>query len=65
VRQDTKRQRAVEIHKNLKQLRAAIASQSLQNKPLKSKAGDLRRELRKVIGQLSLDKDGNRVVVSV
>ncbi|KAH8772759.1 putative RNA export mediator protein, partial [Diaporthe sp. PMI_573] len=61
VRQDTKRQRAVEIHKNLKQLRAAIASQSLQNKPLKSKAGDLRRELRKVIGQLSLDKDGNRM----
>lgn len=64
VPQDKKRQRAVEIHKNLKQLRAAIASQALQNKPLKSKAGDLRRELRKVIGQLSLDKDGNRVVVS-
>lgn len=61
---DAKRQRAVEIHKSLKQLRAAIASQSSQNKPLKSRAGDLRRELRKVIGQLSLDKDGNKVVVS-
>lgn len=61
---DAKRQRAVEIHKNLKQLRAVIASQSLQNKPLKSRAGDLRREIRKVIGQLSLDKDGNKVVVS-
>ncbi|KAL1881791.1 hypothetical protein Daus18300_000844 [Diaporthe australafricana] len=58
-----KRQRAVEIHKSLKQVRAAIASQALQNKALKSKAGDLRRELRKVIGQLSLDKDGNRVVM--
>lgn len=65
VPHDAKRQRAVEIHKNLKQLRAAIASQSLQNRPLKSRAGDLRREIRKVIGQLSLDKDGNRVVVSV
>lgn len=61
---DAKRQRAVEIHKNLKRLRAAIASQSLQNKPLKSRAGDLRRELRKVIGQLSLDRGGNKVVVS-
>lgn len=61
---DAKRQRAVEIHRSLKQLRAAIASQSSQNKPLKSRAGDLRRELRKVIGQLSLDKDGNKVVVS-
>lgn len=64
VPHDARRQRAVEIHKNLKQLRAAIASQSLQNKALKSRAGDLRRETRKVIGQLSLDKDGNRVVVS-
>lgn len=63
VPHDPKRQRAVEIHKNLKQLRAAIASQSSQNKPLKSRAGDLRRETRKVIGQLSLDKDGNRVVM--
>ncbi|KAG8158905.1 hypothetical protein KVR01_011348 [Diaporthe batatas] len=63
VPQDARRQRAVEIHKNLKQLRAAIASQSLQNKALKAKAGDLRRQLRKVIGQLSLDKDGNRVVM--
>lgn len=61
---DAKRQRATELHKSLKQLRAAMASQASQNKALKSRSGDLRRELRKVIGQLSLDKDGNKVVVS-
>ncbi|KAK2602556.1 hypothetical protein N8I77_009074 [Diaporthe amygdali] len=60
---DAKRQRATEIHKSLKQLRAAMASQASQNKALKSRSGDLRRELRKVIGQLSLDKDGNKVVM--
>lgn len=61
---DPKRLRALEIHKNLKQLRAAIASQGTQNKALKNKAGDLRRELRKSVGQLSMDKKGNQVVVS-
>ncbi|KUI57277.1 Nucleoporin GLE1 [Cytospora mali] len=60
---DPKRQRALEIHKNLKQLRAGIASQGNQNKALKNKAGDLRRELRKSVGQLSMDKKGNQVVV--
>lgn len=60
---DPKRLRALEIHKNLKQLRAAIASQGNQNKALKTKAGDLRRELRKSVGQLSMDKKGNQVVV--
>lgn len=62
---DPKKQRAQEIHRNLKQLRAAIASQGDQNKPLKNKAGDLRRELRKSVGQLSMDKKGNQVVVSI
>lgn len=60
---DPKRLRALEIHKNLKQLRAAIASQGNQDKALKTKAGDLRRELRKSVGQLSMDKKGNQVVV--
>jgi nucleoporin GLE1 len=62
---DPKRLRALEIHKNLKQLRAAIASQGNQNKALKTKAGDLRRELRKSVGQLSMDKKGNQVVVCI
>lgn len=62
---DPKRLRALEIHKNLKQLRGVIATQGNQNKALKSKAGDLRRELRKSVGQLSMDKKGNQVVVSV
>lgn len=62
---DPKRQRALQIHKNLKQLRESITTtQANQNPALKSKAGDMRRELRKCIGQLSFDKQGNQTVVS-
>lgn len=62
---DPKRQRALQIHRNLKQLRESITTtQANQNPALKSKAGDMRRELRKCIGQLSFDKQGNQTVVS-
>lgn len=61
---DPKRERAVQIHKNLKELRVSITAQGDQSQPLRSKAGDLRRELRKCVGQLSFDRKGNNAVVS-
>lgn len=65
IRIDPKRERALQIHKNLKQLRESITTtQGSQNPALRSKAGDMRRELRKCIGQLSFDKQGNSTVVS-
>lgn len=60
-----KRQRAIQIHKSLKALRNSIHVQTGQNPALKNRAGDLRRELRKCVGQLSFDKKGNNIVVSV
>lgn len=63
---DPKRQRALQIHKNLKDLRQSVTTtQANQNPALKSKAGDMRREIRKCIGQLSFDKQGNQTVVSL
>lgn len=63
--ENLKRQRALQIHKTLKALRNDINVQTGQNPALKNRAGDLRRELRKCVGQLSSDKKGNSVVVSV
>lgn len=62
---NTKRQRALQIHKNLKALRNDMNVQISQNPALKNRAGDLRRELRKCVGQLSTDKKGNSAVVSI
>lgn len=52
------------IHQNLKQLRASLASQASGNPALKNRLGDMRREIRKSVGQLSLDRVANRKVVS-
>lgn len=62
---NAKRQRALQIHTNLKALRKDIDVQISQNPALKNRAGDLRRELRKCVGQLSADKKGNSAVVSI
>ncbi|KAK5654819.1 hypothetical protein OQA88_6855 [Cercophora sp. LCS_1] len=42
------------IHKNLKALRKSIAEQSTTNPALKARVGDMRREIRKKLGQLSV-----------
>ncbi|OTB05203.1 hypothetical protein M426DRAFT_57115 [Hypoxylon sp. CI-4A] len=52
--------RYVEIHRNLKKLRASLLQQSKQSPPLKQRMGDMRRELRKNMGQLVGEKGGNR-----
>lgn len=46
--------RYVIIHKNLKDLRKSIADQSTTSRALKARVGDMRRELRKKLGQLSV-----------
>jgi nucleoporin GLE1 len=43
-----------EIHKNLKILRKSMADQSKTNPALKERMGDMRREIRKSVGQLTV-----------
>lgn len=61
---DARNARAVQIHRNLKELRKMVEAQIESNGAMKARAGDLRRELRKSVGQLSLDKKANSPVVS-
>ncbi|KAI2471920.1 GLE1-domain-containing protein [Annulohypoxylon bovei var. microspora] len=52
--------RYTEIHRNLKRLRESLSQQSKSNPALKHRMGDMRRELRKNMGQLVGTKGGNR-----
>lgn len=45
--------RYVEIHKKLKELRKFMMEQAKTNTALKSRMGDMRREIRKSMGQLT------------
>ena len=56
--------RYVQIHKNLKRLRASLVEQAKTNAALKSTMGDMRREIRKSLGQLTSAKGANRKQVS-
>lgn len=46
--------RYAEIHKNLKTLRKSMAEQAKTNPALKERMGDMRREIRKSVGQLTV-----------
>ncbi|KAL2146579.1 hypothetical protein VTI28DRAFT_3470 [Corynascus sepedonium] len=46
--------RYTEIHKNLKMLRKFMADQAKTNPALKGRMGDMRREIRKSVGQLTV-----------
>jgi nucleoporin GLE1 len=46
--------RYAEIHKNLKTLRRSMADQAKTNPALKERMGDMRREIRKSVGQLTV-----------
>ncbi|ETS79608.1 hypothetical protein PFICI_09461 [Pestalotiopsis fici W106-1] len=52
--------RYVQIHQSLKKLRASIKQQMTTNVELKKNAGNMRREIRKCIGQLTGEKGANR-----
>ncbi|KAH7032962.1 GLE1-like protein-domain-containing protein [Microdochium trichocladiopsis] len=56
--------RYVTIHQNLKKLRASIAQQAKASPALKTRLGDMRRELRKNMGQLVSGKGGNKTQVA-
>ncbi|KAI0470875.1 GLE1-like protein-domain-containing protein [Xylariaceae sp. FL0804] len=52
--------RYVIIHRNLKKLRASLTEQAKQSPPLKARLGDMRRDMRKNMGQLVGEKGGNK-----
>ncbi|KAK0626846.1 GLE1-like protein-domain-containing protein [Immersiella caudata] len=52
--------RYTEIHRNLKALRKSMKEQLTQNKALKARMGDMRREIVKSIGQLTNGVGANR-----
>ena len=51
------------IHRALKELRKFMAAQAQQNAQLKASMGDMRREIRKSVGQLRDGKGANKVQV--
>ena len=55
--------RYLEIHRALKELRKFMTAQAKQNAQLKEAMGDMRREIRKSVGQLRDGKGANRVQV--
>ena len=55
--------RYLEIHRALKGLRKFMMAQAKQNAQLKGAMGDMRREIRKSVGQLRDGKGANRVQV--
>lgn len=65
VQQPPTSDRYVAIHQNLKKLRASIAQQAKTSPALKTRLGDMRRELRKNMGQLVSEKGGNKSQVSL
>jgi nucleoporin GLE1 len=52
--------RYVQIHQNLKKLRASVKQQMTTNLELKKNAGNMRREIRKSIGQLTGERGANK-----
>ena len=55
--------RYLEIHRALKELRKFMTAQAKQNAQLKGSMGDMRREIRKSVGQLRDGKGANKVQV--
>lgn len=52
--------RYVQIHQSLKKLRATVKQQMTTNVELKKNAGNMRREIRKSIGQLTGERGANK-----
>ena len=58
-------QRYIVIHRNLKQLRKFLTSESSKFPQVKQQMGEIRRELKKCVGQLTEGKGANRGPVSL
>ena len=63
TRLEAEHSRYLEIHRALKELRKFMTAQAKQNAQLKEVMGDMRREIRKSVGQLRDGKGANRVQV--
>ncbi|KAL9582359.1 MAG: hypothetical protein Q9212_003339 [Teloschistes hypoglaucus] len=59
AQRENEHQRYLQIHKTLKEMRAFMLNQAQQNPKLKSRMGDMRREIKKSIGQLREGKGLN------
>lgn len=58
---EAEHRRYLEIHRALKELRKFMTAQAKQNAQLKGSMGDMRREIRKSVGQLRDGKGANKV----
>lgn len=56
--------RYLAMHKQLKHLRKFVVDQSKSNTQMKKRLGEMRREVRKSVGQLTAEKGANRQPVS-
>ncbi|KAL8724439.1 MAG: hypothetical protein Q9181_006820 [Wetmoreana brouardii] len=61
LKREEEHKRYLEIHKSLKEMRNFMTEQAKQNPKLKSRTGDMRREIKKSIGQLREGKGANTV----
>ena len=62
---EAEHQRYLEIHQKLKELRRFMADEAKKNATLKAQMGDMRRVIRKCMGQFTDDKVGNKRPVSL
>lgn len=62
---EAEHQRYLEIHKNLKELRKSMVQQAKQDSKLKSRMGDMRRDIKKSVGQIIEGKGKNTKPVSL
>ena len=61
---EAEHQRYLAIHRNLKQLRKFVVAESKKHDELKQNVGDIRRQIRKSVGQLTVGQNTNRKPVS-
>lgn len=61
---EAEHRRFLHIHQNLKHLRKYMVDQTKQDKNLKQQMGDMRRAIRKCVGQLTDGKGANKAPVS-
>ena len=57
---EAEHQRYLAIHKNLKQLRQHVVAESKKHDELKQNMGDIRRQIRKSVGQLTIGQNANK-----